>query len=90
MALSGEAVYWTSGNSYNIFRYHAGATTQLTSDTTLWNVYPLTDGRGVVYRKQDPCCGQQRFGLFLHNGASEIELARSRYVLNPRQGLITG
>ena len=27
------------------------------------------------YRKQDPCCGQQRYGLYLNDGAQEIELA---------------
>ncbi len=73
VALSGDVVYW--GDGYNIYRYRSGATTQLTRDTALWNVYPLTDGEAVVYRKQDPCCGQQRYGLYLHDGSAEIELA---------------
>jgi len=54
-------------------RYRGGTTTPLTSDTALWNVYPVTAGHNTVYRKQEPCCGTQRYGLFLHDDATEIE-----------------
>lgn len=71
--LSGGVVYW--GDGYNIYQFRAGTITPLTRDSVLWNVYPLTDGNAAIYRKQDPCCGQQRYGLFLHDGVHEIELA---------------
>jgi hypothetical protein len=73
VALSGDVVYW--GDGYNIYRYRSGTITPLTTDTVLWNVYPLTDGQGVVYLKEDPCCGLQRYGLYLHDGTREVELA---------------
>lgn len=80
VADNGDAVYWTGARKYppydyHIFRYRGGTTTQLTSDTELWNVYPVTDGVNTVYQKSDPCCGTQRYGLFLNNGSTEIELA---------------
>ncbi|MHC1764902.1 MAG: hypothetical protein AB9869_11465 [Verrucomicrobiia bacterium] len=81
---SGGVVYW--GDGYNIYRYRAGTVTPLTRDTALWNVYPLTDGNAVVYRKQDSCCGQQRYGLFLHDGVHEIELAPLTLRSEPSQG----
>jgi hypothetical protein len=73
VALNGDVAYW--GDGYNIYRYRSDTVTQLTSDTALWDVYPLTDGNSVVYRKQDPCCGSQRYGLYLHDGTQEVELA---------------
>jgi hypothetical protein len=75
VALDGDVAYWSSGGSYNIYRYAAGITTQLTTDTALWNVYPLTDETSAIYRKNEPCCGQQRFGVYLHDGIRENELA---------------
>jgi hypothetical protein len=64
VAPNGDVVYW--GSSYNIFRYQAGQTAQLTKDDQ--STYPLTDGINVVYRKFNG-------GLFLHDGVHEIELA---------------
>ncbi|MBI2927072.1 MAG: hypothetical protein HYY24_15360 [Verrucomicrobia bacterium] len=69
VAANGDVVYW--GGGYNVYRYQGGKTTQLSTDGGLWNTYPLTDGKNVVYRKHDPCCGAQRFGLALHDGSSE-------------------
>lgn len=77
VADNGSVVYW--GDSYDIYRYIGGVTTQLTNDTTLWNVYPLTDGVNVVYRKQDPCCANQTFAITMYNEEKgEITLAPSR------------
>ena len=50
---TGEVIYWAYGSSYRIMRYHDGQTEQVSPDTPgLWNVYPITDGSNVVYRRQ--------------------------------------
>ncbi|WP_149181665.1 InlB B-repeat-containing protein [Streptomyces sp. TRM49041] len=71
---NGEVIYWSSGREYQIKRYHDGATEQLTHDTTLWNFYPVADGMNVVYAKGDPCCRDQEFAVWLHDGSREIQL----------------
>ncbi len=48
----GEVVYTEGPAPYNVFRYRAGQTAQLTHDATYSNFNPLTDGINVVYRKQ--------------------------------------
>lgn len=49
---SGEVVYTDGPSPYNVFRYRAGQTEQLTHDAAYSNANPLTDGINVVYRKQ--------------------------------------
>lgn len=48
----GEVVYTEGPAPYNVFRYRAGQTVQLTHDPSYSNFNPLTDGINVVYRKQ--------------------------------------
>lgn len=48
----GEVVYTDGPTPYNVFRFRAGQTVQLTHDATYSNFNPLTDGVNVVYRKQ--------------------------------------
>lgn len=87
VAANGDVVFWGyPPPSYNIFRYRAGTVTQLTTDAQLWNTYVLTDGSNVVYRKHDPCCGNQRYGLFLHEETHEIELAPLALRPEPNRG----
>jgi Big-like domain-containing protein len=74
---NGDVVYWTAPG-YEIYRYRAGTTTQLTNDTDRWNVYPLTDGVNVVYRKGTPCCESQTYAIERHDGSAETELAPAR------------
>src|SRR5439155_25085649 len=50
VAANGDVVF-ASSPPYNIFRFRNGTTTQLTFDTNFSNIYPLTDGDKVVYRK---------------------------------------
>jgi len=57
---------------YQVELLRDGASTVLANDATLWNVYPLTDGHRVLYRKQDPCCGDQTYALVLHDGIGEV------------------
>jgi hypothetical protein len=72
----GEVVYWIGAGwsgpgdityDYNIFRYQNGVTTRLTDDQYFWNTYTLTDGFNVVYRKHDPCCGEQLYQITMYN-----------------------
>ena len=65
VAPNGDVVFWTNG-TYDVFRYRGDTATALTTTADpLWNVHPLTDGTHVVYRKQDPCCGGQRYRLMM-------------------------
>jgi hypothetical protein len=51
-------------------------TTRLTNDQYFWNTYPLTDGINVVYRKHDPCCGEQQYQITMYNdNLGEITLS---------------
>jgi hypothetical protein len=80
VASNGAVAYWaTNGTSdYNIKFYINGVTTKLTNDTQLWNTYTLTDGYRVIYRKQDKCCSNQKYALYLYSNNQEIELSPPR------------
>jgi hypothetical protein len=70
---TGEVTYWD--NSYRIMRYYEGKTEQVSPGTPgLWNVYPITDGTNVVYRRQTPCCGDQDYSIILNHGTRETTL----------------
>ncbi len=74
LASNGEVAYW--GNDYNIYSYMNNTTTLLTNNLgNKWNVYPLTDGKNVVYTKQDPCCSNQTYSLHFYNGQTDILLS---------------
>ncbi|MCU1264854.1 MAG: hypothetical protein JWM21_1172 [Acidobacteria bacterium] len=77
---AGDVVFWSSQSptNFNIYRYSAGSTTQLTSDSVLWNTYTLTDGINVIYRKGDPCCSNQTFSIVMKATSGEIILAPPR------------
>lgn len=49
---TGEVVFTEGPAPYNVFRFRAGQTVQLTHNVTYSNFNPLTDGINVVYRKQ--------------------------------------
>lgn len=50
VASNGDVVY-SAIPSYQIYRYRGGVTTELTNDTTIQNLGPLTDGVNVIYTK---------------------------------------
>lgn len=55
-----------SSSQYNIFYYRNGNSTAVTTNASnKWNTYPITDGTNIVYRKHDPCCGNQTYALYL-------------------------
>lgn len=49
---TGDVVYTEGPAPYNVFRFRAGQTVQLTHGTTYSHFNPLTDGTNIVYRKQ--------------------------------------
>ena len=55
-----------SSSPYNIFYYRNGNSTAVTTNASnKWNTYPITDGTNIVYRKHDPCCGNQTYSIYL-------------------------
>lgn len=70
VAENGDVVFWD--NQYQINRYRAGTVTQLTHESVLWNTYSITDGVNVLFRRHDPCCGNQQYSIvLLDNGGAE-------------------
>ena len=69
VAANGDVVYGSSG--YQIVRFRNGTSTQLTSDATLWNVAPVTDGVNVVYAKSTPCCSGQQYQIAMYGASGE-------------------
>lgn len=73
VAANGAVAFWD--DNYNIHLYKNGLTTTLSNnDNNKWNIYPVTDGNYVVYRKTDPCCQVPDVSLYLNDGAQNIEL----------------
>ena len=80
VAADGAVAYWTYPG-YEVFLREAdGTTTALTSDpdSAFWNIYPVTDGDGVVFVKSTPCCdGGQTYRIFLARDGVSTELVPS-------------
>jgi hypothetical protein len=77
VASNGDVTYW-SENTYQIYRYRGGVSSQLTNDISLMNTYPLTDGINVVYRKCTSCClnnDTKRCEIGMYSSAGETILA---------------
>jgi hypothetical protein len=76
VAPNGDVVYWiaNTGPQYEIFRWDGTASQQLTSDTAVWNTYPLTDGLNVVYRKHSPCCSNDTGSVAVYTSTGETVL----------------
>jgi hypothetical protein len=73
VAANGAVAFWDT-TSYEIhLRQPDGTTVQLTSDATLLNTYPETDGTAVLYRKH-PSGGPYSITLNA-NGSTEEELS---------------
>ena len=79
---NGAVAYWTS--DYKV-KFNKGGFDSVVSSPSLWNTYTITDGTSVLYRKHDPCCNNQRYGIYLFNGIQEVELAplEAGYEPNP-------
>lgn len=68
VATNGDVVFW--GNDYKIYRYRRGVTTLVSTDSTVWNTYPVTDGTNVVYRKH----GNGTFAIIMVSATGESML----------------
>ncbi len=77
VAANGDAAWWTSPGDYNARRWRDGTTLALTADVTpvAWNVYTVTDGSNVVYRKSPGTCCSGPFRIAMHDGTKETILA---------------
>jgi hypothetical protein len=71
---NGTVAYWTSTPNYSVKSYANGVTTTLAADEEQWNTYIATDGNAFVYRKHDPCCNNQQYAIFYHDGIDETQL----------------
>ena len=83
VAESGLVVYWDY--TYSVVLDSNGAQSTIANDVNLWNIYPLTDGNSVVYRKQDPCCSNQNYSLYVYRASSNTLLSNLG-VNEPSQG----
>ncbi len=78
VARNGLVAFWTCCDQYNIKTYQNGSTRNITNDTELSNVYPLTDGAGIVYAKAEKCCLASSQATYLYDGNEEIKLSASK------------
>lgn len=87
VAANGDVVFWSYGSDYEVLRYRAGVTTQLTNDPSRWNTYPLTDGVNVVFRNISPCCATEDGSIGVFTAAGQqimLDSFRSRWP-DPRE-----
>jgi hypothetical protein len=77
VAANGDVVYW--GEDHNIYRWRNGTTQAWSADASggLLNIFPITDGTNVVYRKQTSCCGTQSYRIVVDDGAQLTYLSPS-------------
>ena len=76
VADDGTVAFWTT--AYQIVMDKSGRQTALTSDTSRWHVWPVTDGNDVVYRRTDT--GRREHAIVLIAGSAPIVLAAERDV----------
>ena len=73
LAADGSVAYW---KSYDIYQWRNGVSTQITKGgSALWSVYPVTDGKNIVFKQTTPCCNNQTRKIALWNGSSVTVLA---------------
>jgi hypothetical protein len=74
LAANGAVAFSGGGNAR---LYSNGTSTALSATTNnKINVNPVTDGKNVVYTKQDPCCTGQKFSIYMASpGVAETELS---------------
>jgi hypothetical protein len=78
VAANGDVAYWSYPTpDYEVFRYRNGASQQLTSDSSVWNTYPLTDGINVAYNKISPCCDSGSVALYTSSGELVLDSFRN-------------
>jgi hypothetical protein len=94
VAENGDVAYWSM--SYDIFRYRAGDTLRVTSESDAnWNVYPVTDGINIVFRRTTPCCSgssapEEEIWLFDGSSLSMLSPARASSVAPNYDYAVTG
>jgi hypothetical protein len=74
----GTVAYWS--NDLQIFLDRTGTPEALTTDTSQWHIYPVTDGQDVVYTRSDPCCVAQQFTIVLLSAGGSTALTGKREI----------
>lgn len=73
---TGDVYFWAGGSSdYRIFRYHDGQSQMLTDTAGARDVYPVTDGSNVVFRRLRGSTSDPDYQIVLLNNDGEKILA---------------
>jgi len=73
---TGDVYFWAGGSGdYRIFRYHNGQSQMLTDTAGVRDVYPVTDGSNVVFRRLRGSTSDPDYQIVLLNNDSEKILA---------------
>jgi len=76
LTADGEVVFWGGSNlMYHIFRYRDGQTPQLTNLDNVRDVYPMTDGQNIVFRRLRGSVSSPDYEFILLTEAGEQVLA---------------
>jgi hypothetical protein len=76
VADDGTVAFWTT--AHQVVMDESGRQTALTSDTSRWHIWPVTDGNNVVYRRTDTA--RREHAIVLIAGTASIVLAAERDV----------
>ena len=76
VADDGTVAFWTT--AHQVVMDKSGRQTALTSDTSRWHIWPVTDGNNVVYRRTDTA--SREHAIVLIAGTASIVLAAERDV----------
>lgn len=86
---TGEVVFWAGSDlEYRIYRYRDGQITQLTDKAGTRDVYPLTDGKNVVFFRLRGPVSQPTSEIVLWTESGETVLASSTDNTNRRGFLV--
>lgn len=86
---SGEIIFWAGNDiAYHIYRYRNDQVTQLTSKEGVRDVYPLTDGRNIVFIRYSGPVSQPAYEIVLLTDSGETILASGTGNLGRRNFLL--
>lgn len=65
IAANGDVVYWTAAPEYEIERWREGQVEEIASADEFFHSYPITDGTGILYRRQPSSSDPPRAGGYV-------------------------
>lgn len=87
---NGDVIYWSSSGwsgsgdttfDYNVYKYSNGITSKLSSDSSYFNVYPLSNGKVTVYEKHR--YNESKHSLILNVDGRDETLATTSNDISP-------